>query len=169
MHKRSIARIFQIWWIDNDSFSCSLCFCLTISSTSSFECSLSTSVNLLYVHPLFFLPGSSIFNIACPIYPLSLLYMCPNHLRLESLTLCQPKRLMYPFLVLSIRVTANKNLQLFQLQLGLLSLSVSHIWTMHHSRSHWHLLMNDAQITQLREKKSLWAQISLKFLPLKFI
>lgn len=121
MHKRSIARIFQIWWIDNDSFSCSLCFCLTISSTSSSECSLSTSVNLLYVHPLFFLPGSSIFNIACPIYPLSLLYMCPNHLRLESLMLCQPKRLMYPFLVLSIRVTANKNLQLFQLQLGLLS------------------------------------------------
>ena len=47
-------------------------------------CSLTTSINLLFGLPLRLLPGSSISSILLPMYPLSLLCTCPNHLNLSS-------------------------------------------------------------------------------------
>ncbi|KAK2863476.1 hypothetical protein Q5P01_003009 [Channa striata] len=49
--------------------------------------SVRTSIYLLLGRPLALLPGSSISNILLPIYSLSLLCTCPNHLSLASLTL----------------------------------------------------------------------------------
>ncbi|KAF7708794.1 hypothetical protein HF521_017851, partial [Silurus meridionalis] len=78
---------------------------------------LTTSKNLLLVLPLFLLPGGSILSILLPIYPMSLLCTCPNHLNLTSLTL-SPKRptctvpLINSFLILSILITPN-NLNIF--------------------------------------------------------
>nr|XP_057942759.1 uncharacterized protein LOC131138124 isoform X2 [Doryrhamphus excisus] len=62
-------------------------------------------------------PGSSKRSILLPIYSLSLLWTCPNHLSLASLTL-SPRPLtcnlplMYSFLILSIPVTPNVNLSI---------------------------------------------------------
>uniref|UniRef100_A0A3P8VS09 Estrogen-induced osteoclastosis regulator 1 n=1 Tax=Cynoglossus semilaevis TaxID=244447 RepID=A0A3P8VS09_CYNSE len=46
--------------------------------------SLTASIYLLFGLPLFLLPGSSISNILLPMYPLSLLCTCPNHLNLST-------------------------------------------------------------------------------------
>ncbi|KAI5087280.1 gastrula zinc finger protein XlCGF28.1-like [Silurus meridionalis] len=68
--------------------------------------------------PLFLIPGGSIFSIYLPIYPISLLCTCPNHLNLTSLTLspkcpkCAVPLINY-FLILSILVTPHANLKIF--------------------------------------------------------
>ncbi|XP_068182162.1 mitogen-activated protein kinase kinase kinase kinase 4 isoform X5 [Antennarius striatus] len=97
---------------------------LTLSSASSSltpatsMSSFITSINLLFGLPLGLLPGSSKLSILLPIYSLSLLWTCPNHLSLASLTL-SPKPLtfavplMYSFLILSILVTPRENLSIF--------------------------------------------------------
>uniref|UniRef100_A0A3P8WWC6 Protease associated domain containing 1 n=1 Tax=Cynoglossus semilaevis TaxID=244447 RepID=A0A3P8WWC6_CYNSE len=80
--------------------------------------SLTTSIYLLFGLPLFLLPGSSISNILLPMYPLSLLCTCPNHLNLASLAfspnlpVCVVP-LMTSFLILSILVTPKENLSIF--------------------------------------------------------
>uniref|UniRef100_A0A8C4N0J5 Uncharacterized protein n=1 Tax=Eptatretus burgeri TaxID=7764 RepID=A0A8C4N0J5_EPTBU len=76
------------------------------------------SMNLFFGLPLLLLPGGSIFNILLPIYSVSLLCTCPNHLNLASLTL-SPNHptcavpLIYSFLILSILVTPNENRSIF--------------------------------------------------------
>ena len=55
---------------------------LTLATCMS---SLTASINLLFSLPLPLLPGSSISSILLPMYPLSLLCTCPNHLNLASL------------------------------------------------------------------------------------
>nr|XP_057943069.1 uncharacterized protein LOC131138282 isoform X1 [Doryrhamphus excisus] len=91
----------------------------TLSSTSvsltptTLMSSLTTSINVLFGLPLRLLPGS----ILLPIYSLSVLWTCPNHLSLASLTL-SPRPLacnvplMYSFLIVSILVTPNENLSI---------------------------------------------------------
>ncbi|XP_054648940.1 uncharacterized protein LOC129190355 [Dunckerocampus dactyliophorus] len=100
------------------------CLNLTLSSASSsltpttFMSSFTTSINLFFGLPLGLLPGSSKLSILLPIYSLSLLWTCPNHLSLASLTL-SPKPLtcavplMYSFLILSFLVTPRENLSIF--------------------------------------------------------
>ncbi|XP_068170159.1 MTOR-associated protein MEAK7 isoform X1 [Antennarius striatus] len=100
------------------------CLHLTLSSASSyltpttFKSSLTTSINLLFGLLLGLLPGSSKLSILLPIYSLSPLWTCPNHLSLASLTL-SPKPLtcavplMYSFLILSFLVTPRENLSIF--------------------------------------------------------
>ncbi|KAF7706705.1 hypothetical protein HF521_019959, partial [Silurus meridionalis] len=80
--------------------------------------SLTIFINLLFGLPLSLLPGVSILSILLLIYHMSLLCTCPNHLNLASLTL-SPKRptcvvpLINSFLILSIVVTLNENLNIF--------------------------------------------------------
>lgn len=54
-----------------------ICLHLTLSLVFP---SVTQPLNVLL--PYFILPGSSIFRILCPLYPLSLLSTCPNHLSL---------------------------------------------------------------------------------------
>ncbi|KAI5628667.1 Fc receptor-like protein 5 [Silurus asotus] len=80
--------------------------------------SLTTSKNLLLGPPLFLFPDGSILSILLPIYHMSLLCTCPNHLNLTSLTL-SPKRptcavpIINSFLNLSIILSLNENLTSF--------------------------------------------------------
>ena len=70
-----------------------ICLHLTPSSKSSslttnnFKSSFSPSINLLFGLSLDLLIGSSNLVILLPIYSLSLLWTCPNHLSLVSLSL----------------------------------------------------------------------------------
>lgn len=77
-------------------FSCSLYGSSSAASTSLYLChpplshhlcisSFTTSISCLCGLPLFCLLGSSIFKILCPLYPRSLLCICPIHLILWSL------------------------------------------------------------------------------------
>ena len=74
--------------------------------------------HIIQKSPLCLLPGSSILIILLPIYSLSVLCTCPNHLNLASLTL-SPRRLtrvvplMCSFLILSILVAPTENLSVF--------------------------------------------------------
>lgn len=65
------------------------CFKSSASScvTPTFCISAFISPILLCHHHLLLLSRSSIFNNLCPIYPLSLLWTCPNHFSHASLTL----------------------------------------------------------------------------------
>ncbi|XP_061651367.1 mitochondrial 2-oxodicarboxylate carrier isoform X2 [Phyllopteryx taeniolatus] len=80
--------------------------------------SLTTSINLLFGLPLALLPGSSILIVLLPIYSLFLLWTCPNHRSLLSLTWSPKHRtsavpLMSSFLILSNLVTPRANLNIF--------------------------------------------------------
>ncbi|KAF7698365.1 hypothetical protein HF521_004875, partial [Silurus meridionalis] len=83
-----------------------ICLHTLLSSTSAFfkpticMSSLTTSINLLLGLPLFLLPGDSILSILLPIYPMSLLCTCAVPL-------------INPFLILSILVSHNENLNIF--------------------------------------------------------
>lgn len=77
---------FSTWTttISTSSFT-TLDFLPSSHSTAPFF-SAPFSTSLLCSLPLFHLPGSSIFNMVCLIYPLSLFYTCANHFNLVSLT-----------------------------------------------------------------------------------
>lgn len=82
-----------------------------------FMSTLTISMDLIYGLTLFFLPSSSIINVLCPSYPLSLLCTHPNHLDPASLTLSLNGSTLavpfdMPFLILSILVTP-KHLSIF--------------------------------------------------------
>ncbi|KAF7692621.1 hypothetical protein HF521_010231, partial [Silurus meridionalis] len=80
--------------------------------------SLTTFIYLLFGLSFLLLPGGAILSILLPIYPMSLLCTCPNHLNRASLTL-SPKPttctvpLISSFLILSILDTPNENLNIF--------------------------------------------------------
>jgi len=78
-------------------FGCSIqgspqCLHLSLSSVSSsltptnFISSFTTPINLLFGLPQGLLPGGSNLSILLPIYSLSIVCTCPNHLSLASLT-----------------------------------------------------------------------------------
>ncbi|XP_068178365.1 uncharacterized protein [Antennarius striatus] len=77
-----------------------------------------TNCETLRVQCTGLLPDSSKLSIPLPTFSLSVLWTCPNHLSLASLTLF-PKPLtcavplMYSFLILSILVTPKENLSIF--------------------------------------------------------
>ena len=88
---------------------------LTPTTCMSF---FTASTNLLFGLPLCLLPGSSISSILLPMYPLSLLCTCPNHLNLAFLAFSPSLHvwvvpLMILFLILSILVTPKENLTFF--------------------------------------------------------
>ncbi|KAF7693337.1 hypothetical protein HF521_008653 [Silurus meridionalis] len=75
--------------------------------------SLTTSIYLFLGLPLFLLPGGSILRILLPMYTMSLLCTCPNHLNQAPLTLspkrptCTVRRI-NSFLILSIIIILNE-------------------------------------------------------------
>ena len=77
--------------------------------------SLTAFINLRFGFLRFLFPGSSILSILLPIYPLSFLRTCPNHLSLACHVSPKPNlhSLIYSFLFLSIIVTPNENRNIF--------------------------------------------------------
>lgn len=85
---------------------------------------------------LVLLPGSSIFSILCPVYPLYFLCTCPNCLNLASLTLSLNHSTSAVPHFSSIPVSPNKNLSIFNSA----SCLCCKCQTTHHSRSQYHIV-----------------------------